>query len=72
MKKLLFSILISIISFNTQAQMQVGNVTLDFGPKITAPKGKVTYIAGEKDGVVYTLAKHLINLLKVNNSNLIK
>lgn len=57
MKKLLFTLLITVISFQAQAQMQVGNVTLDFGPKITAKKGDVTYIAGEKNNVVYTLAR---------------
>lgn len=57
MKKILFSLLITIISFNAHAQMAVGNVTLDFGPKITAKKGEVTYIAGEKNNVIYTLAR---------------
>lgn len=57
MKKIIVALLIAVINFNAQAQMQVGNVTLDFGPKITAKKGEVTYIAGEKKGIVYTLAR---------------
>ena len=71
---MLLILLISVISFSTQAQIQVGNVSLDFGPKITAEKGEEIYIAGQKNNVMYTLViqkkVYHVQLLKPEQTSL--
>ncbi|WP_299219069.1 hypothetical protein [uncultured Aquimarina sp.] len=56
MKKLVLLFLL-IICTTLSAQLKVGNIDLDFGETITSEDGDVIQIAGEKEGVVYALAR---------------
>ena len=51
---LLFVLLFISVS---QAQLSVGNVSLDFGEDISAVDGSILRIAGVRNGVIYALAK---------------
>ncbi|MBW1298222.1 hypothetical protein [Aquimarina litoralis] len=54
MRKLLLLLLVTTASF---AQLKVGNIDLDFGEAITSKDGNVIQIAGERNNIVYALAK---------------
>lgn len=56
MKKILF-ILFVFITTISQAQLSVGNVTLDFGEDISNTEGNIVRIAGIKNDIIYTLSK---------------
>ncbi len=56
MKKILPLLLLCITSISF-AQLEVGDVSLDFGETITSKDGDVIKIAGQKDNVIYALAK---------------
>ncbi|WP_299439056.1 hypothetical protein [uncultured Aquimarina sp.] len=56
MKKLA-SLLLLLICTTLSAQLKVGNIDLDFGDAVTSKDGDVIQIAGEKENVVYALAK---------------
>lgn len=56
MKKLL-SILLLLITATTFAQMNVGNIQLDFGEDISDVEGSIVNIAGVKENAIYTLSK---------------
>ncbi len=56
MKKILPLLLLCITSISF-AQLEVGDVSLDFGAAITSKDGEVIKIAGQKDNVIYALAK---------------
>jgi len=56
MKKLILLFLL-ILSTTVSAQLKVGNIDLDFGETITSEDGDVIQIAGEKENVVYALAR---------------
>lgn len=56
MKKTLTTLLLVFGLLLTNAQYQVGNVSLDFGEVITNKDGAVIYIAGVVDNTVFALA----------------
>ncbi|WP_167342866.1 hypothetical protein [Nonlabens sp. SY33080] len=56
--KLSLLLFLSIACFTYAQLSSVGNVSLQFGSHVTAPKGDVIKVAGEVDGVRYALAKH--------------
>lgn len=56
MKFNLISLVFLLASTVSFAQMEVGNVKLNFGSDIEAEKGDVVHIAGDRNGVTYTLA----------------
>lgn len=56
MKKFL-PILLLLICSTVSAQLQVGNIDLNFGETIENKDGDVIQIAGEKDNNIYTLAR---------------
>ncbi|TVZ53199.1 hypothetical protein [Dokdonia sp. Hel_I_53] len=51
------SILFFLIASTTFAQLEVGNVKLDFGADISETEGNIINIAGIKDNQIYTLSK---------------
>lgn len=56
MKLKLLSFAFLCTSMFSLAQLNVGNVSMNFGKEVTAKKGTVVQIAGEIDGITYALA----------------
>jgi hypothetical protein len=56
MKFKLLGLVLLCASMYSFAQLEVGNVNINFGKEVTAKKGTVVQIAGEIDGVTYALA----------------
>lgn len=56
MKKIITLSLLLFCS-TVSAQLQVGNIDLNFGKTITSKDGDVIHIAGEKDNTIYVLAR---------------
>jgi len=56
MKKLTYLLFILICTY-AQAQLAVGDVTLDFGEDISKTDGNIVSIAGMKNNLIYTLSK---------------